>query len=94
MQRKYSGGLLIEAQEYRDSKLSMEEPTESQASGYSAMQAGIDRDYLFACWNEVGYGVGCVSGPFSGMLLAIPNRGEVPSREANMCNEMKNFLSF
>lgn len=33
------------------------------------MQAGLDQNYLFACWNAVWYGVGCVSGPFSGMLF-------------------------
>ncbi len=33
------------------------------------MQAGLDQNYLFACWNEVWYGVDCVSGPFFGMLF-------------------------
>jgi len=60
------------------------------------MQAGLDQNYLFACWNEVWYGVGCVSGPFSGMLFGDIESGKKVSQpgKGNMCNEMKNFLSF
>jgi hypothetical protein len=61
-------------------------PTESLKSGYSAMQACLDQNYLFASWNEVWYGVGCVSGPFSGMLFGdIESGKKVPSRGKKIC---------